>query len=305
MSKNFTIKEKKIIEEQLRGGIVEEIFKFKKLVRSNLGNVKTIISESISENKTKIDRLLVDELDFVFKKEQKKGNFTYLQYDRTIQGDKFSVVLILNPDGDSYENLIILTIFLTKEGRESEKITSKVSGEPNGFVAIESEKFSEEAKNLIKKALLMTSSHEEIKTELPIVSFDSFKSMLEPLGFDNMSDKGNHYTFMKNLQDYKSFKLFIIVKGERVIFCPIVIDEEAKKDSSLFGGTIPINIGTINIEKDSSLKSDPMTLIIPTSEIESKKEFIIEFVRRSIDVANRYEGKHQHLKKWNDIPPIR
>lgn len=283
--------------------------RFFSLLESEMGNVKPLIKESIEENQSAIEDILVDEYDFEkVGQAQKGGDFNIeVQYDKKIGKNKLSFLIIFNQeDATISPNSIVVTIFLEEEGKGgSRKITSDVVGGSNNYVIINSDDIKTEGKDIIKRAIDMaTKSVTGEKTDEEGTTLNVFDSMMRSIGLTPMGSTGDTTKYSKKLNDEKSFLVVIKDDGSKFIIKPVVFDHAAQEDPILYGNEIPVIVGTMNIEK-KDFKGKVLGIDVPYDDVKTDESSIKEKLRKQEQIANDYKGKMSLEKELTSTERLR
>jgi hypothetical protein len=281
--------------------------RFFSLLESEMGNVKPLITESIEENQTSIEDILVDEYDFEkVAQAQKGGDFNIeVQYDKKFGKNKLSFLIIYNQEDAAVSpDSIVMIIFFGEEGKGSaKKITADIVGGTSNFVIIKSDNIKTEGKDIIEKAINFAQEGVEEDAEGTDMK-EEVEKMMSSLGFKtNTTSTG--FRFDKTINDGKRYSVFANFLEGLVSLIPVVIDDVAKDDPVLYGINLPVVVGVINIKKGMPIKSQPVTLTIEDERLKNDSSKIVSAIRDLQKFAEGYKGKAELEKELTNTERLR
>lgn len=277
--------------------------RFFNLLESEMGNVKPLITESVDEVKSLVNRVLVDKLDMEKVTESENEGNISTQYEKEIGDTKISVLVMMDNTDGPLKDMIGMKIFKSTNGGSDENITSELTGGDSSYVTILKNEFEKDATPLISKALGVDNigGGEDDNQIGAKIDLDYFKDLLDNFGFSKSTEiQPGVYQFSKKLRDEKAFVVYIFDKGEFYSFIPVVFDIEAKKDPSLFGVEIPPVVGTLNIERGLPFTSEPESMNIKSDKLDLSKSDIMTLIKKGFEAAEKYRGKHILQRGWED-----
>lgn len=289
--------------------------RFFSLLESEMGNVKPLIVEStFSDDEKDVLETQLGGLGFDKVADEEKNGMSQLQYDMEVTGietvssgqspkgknPKLSVLIMSDSsDGSDDQKTIAITIFLNDE-----KITSKITGGNSNYVTMPWNDFKTDGYELIKDAIEFAKSDTEEKQKVDY-NKSYFDKILSGIGFGKSEETKSGFIFSKKLKDEKAFLFLIRKSNGLVVITPAIMDIEAKKDDNLFGTKIPSIVGTINVEKEMPLTSEPKNIIIPESELDKRDDEIRDLAEKGIEIAEKYKGKFLLQKDWEGEEKMR
>lgn len=278
--------------------------RFFSLLESEMGNVKPLIVEQVSDSERDIIvKKVVDTFGFDKTNEEDGDGIKKITLKKKLGGDKeLGILLGFNDPNSAMSNVIVMIPFLKKEGGMFKKATKEIFGGNEEFLSIPSKDFNNSGMAKIAQMLELIDEHgygDEDSSESADYS-EMIKDLMGKNGLTEIKTDDGSMLFVKSIDMGKSFLVKITEQGSMVKILPFVFDHEAHKNPIFYGKELPIRVGTINIEKDQKENPKVLSLDIDKEDISGSESKINQAIETGGRLAKEYMSKFDAMKKLED-----
>lgn len=278
--------------------------RFFSLLESEMGNVKPLISEQVSDSERDIIvKKVVETFGFDKTNEEDVDGIKKITLKKKIGGNKeLGILLGFNNPNTPMSNVIVLIPFLKKEGGVFQKATKEIFGGNEEFLSIPSKDFNNSGMAKIAKMLELIDEYgygDEDSAESADYT-EMIKDLMKKTGFQESKTDDGSMLFVKGIDQGKSFLIKIKEEGSMVKIFPLVFDHEAHKDPVFYGKELPVRVGTINIETDQTDNPKVLSLDIDKGDISGSESKITQTIETGERLAQEYKGKFDAMKSLED-----
>lgn len=278
--------------------------RFFSLLESEMGNVKPLIVEQVSDDEREIIvKKVVDTFGFDKTNEEDGDGIKKITLKKKIGGDKeLGLLLGFNDPNSAMSNVIVLIPFLKKEGGMFQKATKEIFGGNEEFISIPSKDFNNSGMAKIAQMLELIDEHgygDEFGEESADYT-EMIKDLMEKNGFSQVKTDDGSMLFVKKINQGKSFLIKIKEEGSMVKILPLVFDHEAHKNPIFYGKELPVRVGTINIERNQRDNPEVLSLDIDKEDISGSESKITQAIEKGERLAKEYMSKFDAMKKLED-----